>query len=85
MISAYLLARVKPGKDREVLAKLGKLRPVKNAVTLYGEYDIIAKLQVETLDDLDAFIFDTVRAIAGIDATTTLIATEIPAGLETRK
>jgi len=86
MISAYLLARVKPNKDREVLQKLRMLRPVREAATLYGEYDIIAKLQVETLEDLDIFIFDTVRTIAGIDATTTLITTEIPeARPETRK
>jgi len=81
MISAYLLARVKPNKDREVLEKLRKLKPVKEAATLYGEYDVIAKLQVETLEDLDTFIFDTVRTIAGIDATTTLIATEIPGAI----
>lgn len=78
MISAYLLARVKPNKDREVLEKLRRLGPVKEAATLYGEYDVIAKLEVESLEDLDTFIFDTVRTIAGIDATTTLIATEIP-------
>jgi len=78
VITAYLLARVKPNKDREVLEKLRKLQPVKEAATLYGEYDVIAKLQVETLEDLDAFIFDTIRTMEGIDATTTLIATEIP-------
>lgn len=85
MISAYLLARVKPNKDREVLENLKKLGPVKEAATLYGEYDVIARLQVETLEDLDAFIFDTVRTIAGVEATTTLIATEIPGTTTDRK
>jgi len=85
VISAYLLARVKPNKDREVLENLKKLGPVKEAATLYGEYDVIARLQVETLEDLDAFIFDTVRTIAGVEATTTLIATEIPGTTTDRK
>lgn len=85
MISAYLLARVKPNKDRDVLENLRRLGPVKETATLYGEYDVIAKLQVETLEDLDAFIFDTVRTIAGVEATTTLIATEIPRTTTNRK
>jgi len=78
MIDAYVLLRVKPGMDRSVFQTVKKLKQVKDLETLYGEYDLLMKIQVETMDDLDAFIFDTARAIKGVERTTTLITIEPP-------
>jgi len=78
MIEAYILLRVKPGTDRSVFQTVKKLKQVKDMETLYGEYDLLMRIQVETLDDLDAFIFDTARAIQGVERTTTLITIEPP-------
>lgn len=83
MIEAYVLLRVKPGMDRVVFQKVRKLKQVKDLETVYGEYDLLTKIQVETMDDLDAFIFDTVRTINGVERTTTLIIIEAPT--QTRK
>lgn len=78
MIEAYVLLRVKPGMDRSVFQAVKNLKQVKDMETLYGEYDLLMKIQVETMDDLDAFIFDTVRTIQGVERTTTLITIEPP-------
>jgi len=78
MITAYVLLRVKPGMDRSVLHNVRKLAQVKEAVTVYGEYDMLIKVEVETLEDLDSFIFDTVRTIKGAESSTTLITMEVP-------
>jgi len=78
MIEAYVLLRVKPGMDRPVFQTVKKLKQVKALETVYGEYDLLMKIQVETMDDLDAFIFDAVRAIQGVERTTTLITIEPP-------
>jgi len=78
MVTAYILARIKPNHDREVLEKVRKLPQVKDAITVYGEYDLIMKIEVESLDELDAFIFDVIRAIDGIKSTTTLLTTKLP-------
>lgn len=77
MITAYVLLRIKPGMDREVLHKVRSLARVKEAVTVYGEYDMLVKVEVETLEDLDSFIFDTIRTIKGTEGSTTLIAMEM--------
>lgn len=53
MIDAYVLLRVKPGMDRSVFQTVKKLKQVKDLETLYGEYDLLMKIQVETMDDLD--------------------------------
>lgn len=78
MIEAYVLLRVKPGQDRAVFRKVKKLKRVTEMDTVYGEYDLLIKVQVETMEDLDSFIFDTVRTIKGVERSTTLITIEPP-------
>ncbi len=78
MISAYVLMRVKPGMDRTVLNSAKGLTQVKVTETLYGEYDMLIRVEVESLDDLDSFIFDTIRNIKGVESSTTLIAIKVP-------
>ena len=78
MIKAYVLVRVKPGMDRTALKAVKKLKPVVDIETVYGAYDLLMKIQVSTMDDLDAFIFDSIRTIQGLERTTTLIAIEPP-------
>ena len=77
MVVAFVLIRVKPNHDREVLERIEKLEAVKDATTVYGECDLVAKINVDNLDDLDTFIFDVVRSISGVIGTTTLIATSV--------
>jgi len=78
MITVYVLLRIKPGMDRNVLNSVKKLTQVKIVETLYGEYDMLTKVRVETLQALDSFIFDTIRTIKGVDGSTTLIVMEVP-------
>ncbi|MGQ9624764.1 MAG: Lrp/AsnC ligand binding domain-containing protein [Candidatus Bathycorpusculaceae bacterium] len=78
MLAAYVLLRIKPGMDRQVLQKVKKLEQVKVAETLYGEYDMLLRVEMETLDELDTFIFDTIRTIKGVESSTTLIVIKVP-------
>lgn len=78
MLAAYVLLRIKPGMDRQVLQKVEKLKQVKVAETLYGEYDMLLKVEMESLDELDTFIFDTIRTIKGVESSTTLIVIKVP-------
>lgn len=78
MITAYVLLRIEPGMDRNVLHNIKKLTQVKAVETVYGEYDMLFKVEIETLETLDSFIFDTIRTIKGVEGSTTLISMEIP-------
>ena len=78
MIKACILLRVKPGMDRSVFQAVKKMKQVMDMETVYGEYDLLMKIQVDTMEELDAFIFDTVRTLQGVDRTTTLITIEPP-------
>ena len=74
MVTSYTLARVEPTKDSIVYDKVIGLSEVKEVITTYGEYDMILKVEVDSLDALDNFVFSKLRVIEGIESTTTLIS-----------
>lgn len=74
MTTAYVLAKVEAGKDKEVLNETKKIPGVKQAVPTYGVYDLHVEVSFETMEELDRFIFDKIRRIPGIKETVTLVA-----------
>ncbi|RLI32446.1 Lrp/AsnC family transcriptional regulator [Candidatus Bathyarchaeota archaeon] len=73
MITSYTLARVLPASDKEVYMKVKAFDEVKDVILTYGEYDLILRIESNSLEDLDHFIFNKLRAIDGITTTTTLL------------
>ena len=73
MVTSYTLIRILPTKDEEVYNTVRVLKEVKELVLTYGEYDLIIKVESETLEELDSFIFNKLRTTNGVEATTTLI------------
>jgi len=73
MITSYTLTRVLPAKDQKVYKTVRGYPEVKEIVLTYGEYDLIVKVESNSLEELDYFIFNKLRTTDGIEATTTLI------------
>jgi len=73
MITSYTLARVLPAKDKEVYMNVKAFDEVKDVILTYGEYDLILKIESNSLEDLDHFVFNKLRTINGISSTTTLL------------
>ena len=78
MVISYTLARVKPAQDVVVYRIVKDLPSVKEVITTYGEFDLIIKIEVDSLAALDDFVFNKLRIIEGIDSTTTLISANFP-------
>jgi len=78
LVVSYTLARVQPAKDVQVYYKIKDLPEVEEVITTYGEYDIIIKVKVDSLERLDEFVFHKLRTIEGVEATTTLIHADFP-------
>jgi len=74
MIEAFVLIVVKPGNEEKVYEKLKQDPRVKEDYRVYGEYDIILRVEVPTIDDLDKFHDEVLRKIPEIEMTETLIA-----------
>ena len=73
---AFLLMTVKKGSERFVGDKLLELNPVKNVHMIYGEFDMIAKIDVDSLLGLQKFIIEEIRSINEIGMTDTLIVAQ---------
>ncbi len=74
MVTAFILLLVKPGEENTVAEKMNGLDEVKEISIVYGEYDIVAKIEKENMEDLQNFLIKQIRAMEEVERTSTLIA-----------
>ncbi|ALV63216.1 Transcriptional regulator, AsnC family [Thermococcus sp. 2319x1] len=74
MMEAFVLIIVKPGNEDLVYEKLKDIPQVKEIYKVYGEYDIIIRVEIENIKELDSFHDEILRKIREIEMTETLIA-----------
>ncbi len=72
-VLAYVLFKVGSGTEREVAQKLTEFDEVMHADIIFGEYDVIAKISTESLDSLETFVSEKVRAVPNVLVTSTMI------------
>ena len=77
MVNAYSLISAEPGKTAEVFKKVKLIDGVCKAEAVAGPYDIVARIEVDSLEKLTKAVFGDVRGIAGVTNTTTLIVVEL--------
>lgn len=73
MAVGFVLVSVVMGREREVYDALKEVEGVVDCHPLFGEYDIIAKIDTPTYDDVGKLVVEKVRKIAGVVDTRTLI------------
>lgn len=73
MVEAYILATVQPGHEREVTEKIKAIKGIEEVNELYGEWDIIIKAKVGSLEELNTALTDDIRSIKEIRLTSTMI------------
>jgi len=73
MVNAYSLISAEPGKTAEVLRKIKAVEGIKKAETVAGPYDIVAQIEIDSLEKLTKIIFGDIRSTPGVTNTTTLI------------
>ncbi|RZD30411.1 MAG: AsnC family transcriptional regulator [uncultured DHVE6 group euryarchaeote] len=72
-INAMLLIGTKSGTERKVYDELNKHDEIEFVNELFGTWDIIAKIQTESVERMDEVVSDIIRNIKGVDSTMTLI------------
>ncbi len=77
MVRAYSLISTEPGKTAEAYQRIKKIEGVKVAETVAGPYDIVAQIEVDSLEKLTKIIFGEIRGAPGVTNTTTLIVIEL--------
>lgn len=72
-IKAYVLMKVNSGSEREVCKQISELDQVLDVSIIYGEFDVVAKILVDELESLEAFLSENIRNIPSIMLTSTMI------------
>ncbi len=72
MAVGFVLIRVSPGTERKVYDTIIKLDDVQELQPLFGEYDLIAKIQASDYDALSDIVVNKIRSIKGVIETKTL-------------
>lgn len=73
MVRAYCLVRAKTDRIREAYGKIIVLAEVKEVVPVYGEYDLIVKVETDDFRSLDRFVYNSLREIPEVETTTTMV------------
>jgi len=73
MATAYILVVTDSGMEQRVADELALLDFIKSADLVYGEYDIVAKIDINQVPQLTESILSKIRPISGITRTSTLI------------
>ena len=72
-IKAFVLIVVDPAKTLEVFNALNAVEGISEVYQVMGPYDIVAVVEVPTLTDVPAVISRHIRAVTGIESTTTCV------------
>lgn len=74
MPMAFVLINAEIGAENEVLQALKKISNVKEAYMVYGVYDIVAKVEADTMDKLKDIVTWQIRRLDKVRSTLTMIA-----------
>jgi DNA-binding Lrp family transcriptional regulator len=74
VVKAYVLVVTDPGRTHSVALELKDTSAVTEVHEVMGPYDIVAEVEVEQLTDVPSVIIEQIRAIEGIQSTTSLVA-----------
>ena len=73
---AYILISLSEPNEREVLDNLTSFDEVVDANLLFGEWDVIIKIKIDSTEDVTKFVIDKLRNMSDIRLTSTLIVAE---------
>ena len=76
MAIGYVLINTAPAHEHEVYTKLSKMPEIVEIHPLFGEFDLIAKVEPEDFEKLGELVVEKIRSIKGVIDTKTLTGTQ---------
>ncbi len=76
MAISFVLISAAPAHEHEVYNKLSKIPEIIELHSLFGEYDLIAKIEAENFENIGNIVVSKIRTIDGIIDTKTLTGTK---------
>ena len=73
MPRAFVLLNADLGSESTMATEMKTLEGVKEAYTVYGVYDIMLKVEADSMDNLKEFISTKIRKAKGVKSTFTML------------
>ncbi len=73
---AFVLINTEIGSESDVLKTLKNVEGVREAYSVYGVYDIIAKIEADSMDKLKDIVTWRIRRLDKVRSTLTMIVIE---------
>jgi DNA-binding Lrp family transcriptional regulator len=77
MVIGYVLISVAPSQIKRIFKELSSIPEINELSALFGEYDIIAKIDATNVEQLAKIVIKKIRTIEGIVDTRTLRGVKI--------
>lgn len=77
MAVGYVLVNVSPGQEYQAFQTIKGVENVVDATLLFGDYDIIIKLEAADLGVIAKTVVDIIRQVPGVTGSKTLAGAEI--------
>ena len=71
VVQAYILIQTDVGKAAEVAAEIAEVKGVTLAEDVTGPYDVIARVEAQTVDELGKLVIARIQDVEGITRTLT--------------
>ena len=72
-VKAYVLVVTDPGKTKRVVQAMRAVPGIVEMHEVMGPYDIVVEIEVQNLLDIPPILGEKIRAIEGIESTTSLV------------
>lgn len=76
MPKAFVFMNIDAGSEADVLKTLRKVPEVKESYFVYGVYDVVAKIETDTMEKLKEIITWQIRRLDKVRSTLTTIVSE---------
>lgn len=74
--TALVLIQTEIGAESKVLDELMKIPEIKEAYAVYGTYDIVTKIETDSLEKIREVVTNKIRKLPDIRTTVTMIVVE---------
>jgi DNA-binding Lrp family transcriptional regulator len=72
MTVGFVLINVSPGIEKKIFDTMIKWDEIQELYPLFGDYDLIAKVQTSDYEGLSDIVVNKIRALKGVTETKTL-------------
>ena len=80
MATGFALLSISPLREKEVFEALKNMPEITEVHPLFGEYDILVKIECGDIDQIGEVVIKKIRALNGIVDSKTLIGTKSLSG-----